>query len=213
MAIDLDRWIPLAEIARAHGVRGEVRLRLYNPDSDLLLEADEVQVQLKDGDAHEVSVDAARRADDAILLKLYSIDDRDRADELRLAIVSMRRRDFPPLEPGEFYWCDAVGARVVLRAAAETAPNGSSEREWGVVEGLRSYPTVQTLAVKLTTGEVVEVPMLEEFVERFDTAEGLVVLKDVDAFEPSAQPKKVARAEHVRRTRGRRSPTEGEGGA
>ena len=36
-------------------------------------------------------------------MKLHSIDDRDRADEIRGAVLSMRRRDFPALEPGEFY--------------------------------------------------------------------------------------------------------------
>ncbi len=197
MPIDLDRWIPLAEIARAHGVRGEVRLRLFNPDSDLLLEADEVLVQIKDGEAHEVSVDAARRADDAILLKLYSVDDRDRADELRLAVVSMRRRDFPPLQEGEFYFCDAVGARVLAREESGT------EREWGAVDGLRTYPSVQTLAVRLAAhpGEIAEVPMVDAFIESFDLEAGLVVLKNVEAFEPSAQPKKVEKPEHVKKPR------------
>src|SRR4029079_13073243 len=61
MALAADDWVALGEVARPHGVRGEVRVRLYNPDSDLLLEADEVLVRLKEGDEHEVSVDGARR--------------------------------------------------------------------------------------------------------------------------------------------------------
>ncbi len=39
-------WVPLAEVARPHGVRGELRLRPYNGDSDLLLGLDEVLVRL-----------------------------------------------------------------------------------------------------------------------------------------------------------------------
>ena len=57
-----DRWIPLAEVARAHGVRGELRLRVFNSDSDILLGLDEVLIRFPNGDEHEVSVDAARRA-------------------------------------------------------------------------------------------------------------------------------------------------------
>jgi 16S rRNA processing protein RimM len=68
-------WVPLAEVARPHGVRGEVRLRLFNRDSDLLLTLGEVLVRFPDGEEQEVSVDAARRANDAILMKLYSVDD------------------------------------------------------------------------------------------------------------------------------------------
>src|SRR3984957_5958857 len=95
-----DDWVPLAEVARPHGVRGELRLKLFNEDSDVLLDRDEVLGRLPGGEEHEVSVDRARRADDAILLKLHSIDDRDRADELRGAFICVRRRDFPPLEEG-----------------------------------------------------------------------------------------------------------------
>src|SRR5260370_38852159 len=105
-----DSWIPLAEIARPHGVRGEVRLKVFNADSDLLLEGEEVLVRSREGEEHEVSVERARRADDAILMKLYSVDDRDRAEELRGALVCVKRGGLPELDEGEFYVCDVRGA-------------------------------------------------------------------------------------------------------
>jgi 16S rRNA processing protein RimM len=176
MALAADDWVALGEVARPHGVRGEVRVRLYNPDSDLLLEADEVLVRLKEGDEHEVSVDGARRADDAILLKLHSIDDRDRADELRGAVLSMRRGDFPALDAGEFYYCDVIGAEAVAIDAT------GAERPFGTVEGFRSYPSTETILIRSSRG-VLEVPMLENFVETIDGALRRVVLKNLDALD------------------------------
>ena len=90
-----DAWVPLAEVARPHGVRGELRLQLYNRDSDLLLHLDEVLLRLPGGEEQEINVDAARRANDAILVQLHSVDDRDRAEELRGAAVCARRGDLP----------------------------------------------------------------------------------------------------------------------
>ena len=113
-----DAWVPLAEIARPHGVRGEVRLRLFNKASDTLLSLDEVLVRLPDGEEHEVSGDGARPADGAILMKLHSVDDRDRADELRGALVSVRRKDFPEPEAGEFYAIDVVAIEDLPRNPA-----------------------------------------------------------------------------------------------
>lgn len=189
MAIDLDRWVPLAEVTRPHGVRGELRLRLHNPDSDLLLSADEVHVRLKDGDEHEVSVDRARRADDAILLKLHSIDDRDRADELRGAVISLRRREFPPLEADEFYHCDLEGARAILR------DEGVEDREWGTVEGFRSYPTVEVMVVRRPgVKEPAEVPMRDAFIDSLDADQGVVYVKNVDAFDVAEPPRESAPA-------------------
>jgi 16S rRNA processing protein RimM len=171
-----DAWVPLAEVARPHGVRGELRCRPFNRDSDLLLELDEVLVRFREGDQQEVSVDGARRANDAILLKLHSVDDRDRAEELRGALVCARRGEFPELEPGEFYACDVEGARVLAE--------GPEERELGRVMELKSYPSVDVLVVAAADGgRPWEVPLVQSVVQRVDVAGGIVVLTGFDGLE------------------------------
>jgi 16S rRNA processing protein RimM len=170
-----DAWVPLAEVMRPHGVRGELRLRPYNRDSELLLELDEVLVRFPEGDEQEVSVDGARRANDAILLKLHSVDDRDRAAELRGATICGRRSEFPALEPGEFYACDVEGARVVAEGAAE---------ELGQVSELRSYPTVDVLVVPARDGgRPWEVPLVDTIVKNVDLERGVVTLATLDGVE------------------------------
>jgi len=172
-----DAWVPLAKVARPHGVRGEVRLKLYNADSDILLEQDEVLVRLQDGSEHEVSVDGARRADGAILMKLHSVDDRDRADELREAEVCVRRSSFPALSGGEFYVCDILGSRVLTRDGETTVPIGT-------VRELRSYPSVEVLVVAADDGgKDWEVPLVEAFVLRVDTASREVVVASLEGLE------------------------------
>jgi 16S rRNA processing protein RimM len=173
-----ESWVPLAEVARPHGVRGEVRLRLYNRDSDLLLEQDEILVRFPDGDEQEVSIDGARRADDAILMKLYSVDDRDRADDLRGCVVCVRRSAFPPLEEGEFYACDVEGARVVV-------DDGKSEpRELGTVTALRAYPATDVLEVAAVDGgRPWEVPLVDAIVRSVDVAAGVVTLVSTEGVE------------------------------
>lgn len=171
------RWVPLAEVARPHGVRGELRLKLYNADSDILLDQDEVLLKLGDGTQHEVTVDKARRADDAILMKLHSVDDRDRAAELRGAVICVRRDGFPPLEEGEFYVCDLEGARVVSRRGDELVPLGT-------VRELRSYPSVEVLVVAASDGgKDWEVPLVDAFVERLDAEAGEVIVASLEGLE------------------------------
>jgi 16S rRNA processing protein RimM len=176
-----DAWVPLAEVARPHGVRGELRLRPYNQDSDLLLELDEVMIRFAPGPgpARDVvlRVEAVRQANDAILMKLQSVGDRDRAIELRGAEVCARRSEFPPLEPGEFYACDVEGARVVVGAGAEV-------EELGRVLEMRSYPTVDVLVVAATDGgRPWEVPLVDAVVEQVDVQQGVVTLSTRDGVE------------------------------
>jgi 16S rRNA processing protein RimM len=178
--VDPDAWVPLAEVARPHGVRGELRLRLFNKASDTLLEMDEVLVRLPDGEEHEVSVDAARRADEAILMKLHSVDDRDRADELRGALVCVRRRDFPPAEEGEFYAVDVVGA--------EARVGGGRVGE--VVEIL-SYPSVEVMLVRADDGAGDwEVPLTDTYVGRIDAGARVVEFVTLDDLDRVPRKKK-----------------------
>jgi 16S rRNA processing protein RimM len=185
--IDLDAWVPLAEVARPHGVRGEVRLRLFNKASDVLLEQEEVLVRMQDGEEHEVTVERARRADDAILMKLYSVDDRDRADDLRGALVCVRRRAFAPLAEGEFYAVDVVGAEARLEGA----------RLGEVVEVL-SYPTVEAILVRPDDGDGLwEIPLSDAYVGKVDTNAHVVeilTLDGLDRVQPK-RPKTKARAD------------------
>ena len=163
------RWVALAEVARPHGVRGELRLKLFNAESDLLLDMDEVLVRLADGKEHEVSIDHARRADKTILLKLHSVDNRDRAEALRGAKICVPREKFPPLEDGEFYECDVEGSEARLHDA-----------RIGVVERLEEYPTMHVLVVKKDDGATIEVPLNQGYVEKIDTEARVVVLSTIE---------------------------------
>ncbi len=170
--------MPLAEIARPHGVRGEVRLRLFNKDSDVLLDQDEVLVRMPDGVEHEVSVDGARRADQAILIKLHSIDDRDRAEEVRGALVCVKREAFPELGEGEFYTCDALGSEVMV------IEDGKEPALLGHVRDLVSYPSVDTLVIRAADGGADwEIPLVAAFVESVDVPAGKFVLHSLEGIE------------------------------
>lgn len=177
------RWIEVGVIARPHGVRGELRVSLHNKDSEVLFSVDEVLVRLPDGAEHEVSVDAARPADQAVLMRLHSIDDRDRAEQIRGARVFVRRSDFPELPEGEFYTCDVEGARAVVAAEAGEGGLGGAE---GRVRTIVSYPSVDVIVVDLGERGVFEVPLVDDFVQKVDARAGLVTLKTLEGLE--AQP-------------------------
>lgn len=164
--LDPLRWIPLAEVTRPHGVVGEVRLRVYNADSDLLLEQRRVRLEAPGPDAggpRDVVLRSVRRANDALLAKVEGVADRDAAEKLRGFRVCVRRDAFPPLDTGEFYVCDLVGAEV-------EGPDGVV----GAVADLASYPTVDALVVVGEGRGRFEIPLLDTFVESVDAAAGRV---------------------------------------
>ena len=175
-----DAWVALAEVARPHGVRGELRLRPFNRDSDLLLDVQKVLIRPAEGPAKVVRVEGARRANDAILMKVERVDDRDGAAALRSALVCATRGEFPPLDDGEFYACDVEGARVVVGDPAA----GTDSMELGRVIELRPYPTVDVLVVQASDGgRPWEVPLVDDVVQRVDVEKDLIVLSTLEGVE------------------------------
>ena len=171
-----DDWVPLAVVGRPHGVRGEVRAHPFDSDSDLLADMDEVLVRFVDGprkgEAHEVTLDSVREGSGALLVKLADVDDRDAADGVRGAQLCVRRRDFPPLDDGEFYACDVPGLEAFLGDGTKV----------GVVESLQSYPSVDLLVVAAEGGRY-EIPLVDAYVDIVDVTEGRVVLRTLDGLE------------------------------
>jgi 16S rRNA processing protein RimM len=152
------RWVALAEVARPHGVRGEVRVKMYNSDSELLPSLSEVLVRKPDGAEQSIRLQSVRGADTGYFLaKLEGIDDRDAAESVRGAQLCVRRDAFPPLDEGEFYACDLVGALLY-------GPDG----ELGMVEDLASYPTADVLIGRLSGGTRCEIPLLDDFIDEID---------------------------------------------
>lgn len=167
------RYVPVAEVARPHGVHGELRLRLYNPSSDLLLRRPAIRLKLPNGETRDASIKAARAANKAVLVTFAGVEDRDAAEALRGAEVLVPRDVFPPAEDGEFYTCDLEGARVIMASTGE---------EIGRVSGVQSYPTCDALVIERAERDAIEVPLVDTYVASVDVAKGLVEITTLEGI-------------------------------
>ena len=171
-AVDAERHVAVAEVARPHGIRGELRLRMFNEGSDILLGKPSIQLRLADGTVRAASIGSVRRTNKAVLVELRGVIDRDGADALRGARVEVRRDALPPVEEGEFYACDLEGARVFL-----------GEREVGSVKTVIEYPSCDVLVVdRGAEGLALEVPLVEAYVASVDVEGGRVELVTLEGL-------------------------------
>src|SRR5580704_9303635 len=111
----------LGRVISVHGLRGGVRFRPDNPDSESVQVLK--QVFLAEEDAHSGAALKSReyRIDKVtplgrgtIRLMFEGITDVDQAEALKGKTVFADQRDLPPPEPHEFYYHEAVGCEVVL---------------------------------------------------------------------------------------------------
>lgn len=158
-------------MARPHGVRGEVKVELYNRSSQVLL--DRPSVWLKIGELAPVQreIVAIRRADRQLLVMFAGIQGRDEADALRGAEVLVDRTTLPALAEDEYYLADLIGATVI-------GPEG----KLGTVLEIANHPSVDTALVDCGEGKVRELLLGEPWVKRVDTAAGVIELATLDGF-------------------------------
>jgi 16S rRNA processing protein RimM len=166
------RLVAIAEIARPHGVAGELRAKLFNPESQLLARGRLITLELASGERRSVRISTARRANDAMLLRLDGVADRTGAEALRGARVLVERDAFPEAEEGEFYAVDVEGARAEIGGEVV-----------GTVKRLVTYPACSAFEVVLTDGRTLEVPLTEAYVEDVDAEAGVVKLRTLEDLE------------------------------
>ena len=99
-----ERQVTLAAIAGAHGVGGEVRLKLFAESLDSLKR----HKRLFAGD-RPLSLVAVRAGGGGAIARFAGVDNRDAAEALRGQALAVPRSELPPLEPGEYYHADLIG--------------------------------------------------------------------------------------------------------
>ena len=112
-----DPQVVLAAVAGAHGVGGEVRLKLFAEGLESLKRHKALFV----GD-RELTLTSVRPGSAGAVARFAEIGDRARAEALRGQLLSVPRTALPPLGEGEYYHADLIGLPV---ADADGAPLGS----------------------------------------------------------------------------------------
>ncbi len=167
---DDDGWVSLGHVARAHGIKGGLRLHLWNVDSETIRPGLEVELRAPSGPtapgpAKGAGAKKTKRLKIAtvygpMLVQFEGVHDRTAAEPLQGAELFARRADFPDIEEDEEgYLVDYVGAILV----------DCEHGERGVIEGFL-VDTAQPLAEVRVPGksQPVLVPFVDELVVRIE---------------------------------------------
>lgn len=129
--------IALAVVAGAHGVKGEVRLKLFGGADSL---AGHQAVFVGGQDYALISVNPVTKG---AIARFAGIADRSAAEALRGQLVEVDRASLPPLEDGEYYHADLVGLPCVDRHGAAL----------GTVAAVENYGAGDLLEVETDAGK------------------------------------------------------------
>ena len=157
MTNELSPLLAIGYISRAHGTRGEIVVRTFDPMSSVLDEVDRVWVKTKTGEERELAIEEVRLSSEDVLVVFEGVRGRPAAQALIGSSVSVFREDLEPPEDGEFFQGDLVGLVV-------STPDGV---RLGVIEDVWSTGPVPNLVIREGDRELL-VPFAEEFVKQVD---------------------------------------------
>ena len=111
------RPVVLAAVVGAHGVGGEVRLKLFAESAESLAAHRTLWAGTR-----ALTVEAVRANPKGAVARFAEVRDRDAAEALRGAELAVPRDALPPLEEGEYYHADLIGLACRL---ADGTPAGT----------------------------------------------------------------------------------------
>lgn len=149
-------WITFGVIARAHGVRGELRVSPFSTDVGLPSGLTKVRA-CSDARQRILKVTKIRPIHRAILLTVEGVADRDAAQALAGCRLEVDADDLPPPEKGEVYAYELEGATVFDESGVKL----------GVARRLVDTRAHDLLEVDTPAGERL-IPWVDEFIVEFD---------------------------------------------
>ena len=137
--------VTLAVVTGAHGIGGEVKLKLFSDDVG----------RYKTFNRGALTVSSLR----GNIVRFAEVADRTAAEALRGTLLTIPRADLPPLADGEYYHADLVGLPVVT-------PDGTAV---GHVAAVENFGAGDVLDIRRPDGKTFMVPLRPEAVPEWNS--------------------------------------------
>jgi 16S rRNA processing protein RimM len=160
-----NKTVTLAAVAGAHGVTGEVRLKLFAENVDSIKR----HQSFNNG---ALTLKSLRPTKDGAIARFIEITDRNMAEKLRSTLLTVPRDALPELGEGEYYFADLLGLPCVSTDGADLGTCIAVEN-FGAGDVLE----IQLPPVEGKPGKKFMVPMnLQAVPEWGDEADGHIVI-------------------------------------
>jgi 16S rRNA processing protein RimM len=152
------RRIALAAVAGAHGIKGEVRLKLFGGSAESLAAQQTAFVG-----GVERRIISVRQGGKTAVARIEGVSDRSAAEALRASLIEIDREALPPLEEGEYYHADLIGLPCFDQQGAAV----------GTVVAVENYGAGDLLEVEDAAGKRALIPFRDGVA---DLEDGRIVL-------------------------------------
>ncbi|MEZ4705380.1 MAG: ribosome maturation factor RimM [Bdellovibrionota bacterium] len=132
--------VPVGRLGRTKGLKGWLRLQLFNPESDVLDHCVHYRLETQDQKDFQANLKKHKPEKDHHMVLWEDFENVDVARTLTGAVVSVLREDLPALSKGQYYHVDLIGSEVFdleknrLGKLVQILSTASND-VWSIVDG------------------------------------------------------------------------------
>lgn len=150
-------------VTKPHGIRGELKVFPTTDDVNRFKKTDEVILITKSGNL-TLHVEGVKFFKNIVIVKFKEYNDINEVEQYRDCDVMVTRENALPLEEGQFYFCDVIGAKVVEE---DGTPIGT------ITEVIETGAN-NVFAIQTEDGKEALFPVIPDCIKNVDTQAGIV---------------------------------------
>lgn len=171
-----DDLIELGVVGRPFGLKGGVRLRLYNLDSETISRVEEIIIAAEGEEPQRYKVRSVRPHQGVFAVELEECGTREEAERLRGSRVYVEKSSLPELESDEYYWFQLIGLKVYCGDEYL----GRVER---IISASQALDGTDVLVVESETGGEKMIPAAKDIVQEVDIESGKIMIEPGKGYE------------------------------
>ena len=161
--------IAIADIVKPKGLKGELKVFLYNKNSKTLKKNINVWIELDADNYQPLVVEYLLSSGKYEIIKFERIDSRNESEGFSNGRIYVSRADFDNAK--DLYLVDLIGFMV----------KDEFGLEYGEVRDIINLPTNDSLIFFYKEKEIM-IPIADDFIELFDFKDKVVIVKNSDIF-------------------------------
>lgn len=173
VANQLPKYVVVGIVEKAHGLRGEVKVKPLTDDPTRFELLSSVLVELGEKDLFALQVEGVEIRQNGIFLRLSGIDSREKAEALRGAYLNIKREDVLPLGDDEFYHFEVLGLDVVTREG----------KHLGQVDDVFEVTSNTVLSVRSNEAcREYLIPVIRDVIDKMDFDNGKIIINPIEGL-------------------------------
>ena len=157
--------VEIGILTKPHGLKGEIKLSLHSPNSELILNTNEVYI-----DEKPLKISSAKKVSKGALIKFNLRNDRTSIEELLKKKVFVNKEIIPSSPKDKNYYFELIGSKVMF----------NNEIIGSLIEIVETKAN-NIYVIKKIDGDEILIPKTKTFIKKFNKDERIleVILPEV----------------------------------